>query len=145
VANGQQLAEKNFKTFLTWLDSRTNDDFRQMVGRGGLSRKEIAVQCSFAVSVLNQNPRIKDALLRKEVELRAAGVLPSKVSDFSEEASLPAVAASASRGHLIEVERLRRLEVENASLKAENQELKRQLDKFAVLREVLSMTGRLPR
>lgn len=145
MANGQQLAEQNLQTFLTWLDSRTNDDFRQMVGRGGLSRKEIAAQCFFAVSVLNQNPRIKDALLRKEVELRASGVLPSRARDFSEEASPPAVAASASRGHITDVERLRRLELENASLRAENQALKRQLDKFAILRDALSSTGRLPR
>ena len=44
-----------------------------------------------------------------------------------------------------ETERLRRLEQENAGLKAEVAELKRTVEKFAVLRDALAMTGRLPR
>lgn len=44
-----------------------------------------------------------------------------------------------------DAERLRRLEQENAGLKAEVAELKRALEKHAVLREALALTGRLPR
>jgi regulator of replication initiation timing len=40
---------------------------------------------------------------------------------------------------------LKRLEQENASLRAENDELKRQLERYVVLQEALSLTGRLPR
>lgn len=47
MASGQQLAEQNFQAFTAWLSSRTDDDFRQMVGRGILSRKDIAAQCGF--------------------------------------------------------------------------------------------------
>jgi ribosomal protein S24E len=146
MANGQQLSNANFERFTSWLASKTDDDFRQLVNQrdGVLSRKEIALECGFSGSALNQNPRIKDALLKKEMELRASGILPSRINS-GEDVSPLTVPVSASRGQLIEVERLRRLEVENASLKAENQELKRQLDKFAVISEVLSTTGRLPR
>ena len=44
-----------------------------------------------------------------------------------------------------ETERLKRLEQENAGLKAEVAELKRAVEKYAVLRDALAMTGRLPR
>lgn len=146
MANGQQLAEQNFQTFCTWVESKTNDDFRQMVIRGGLSRREIAAQCQFSTSALNQNPRIKATLLAKEEALRLAGVLPPKVAEVGDETTLPLPRLEAGTPHRsLDVERVKRLEIENASLRAENQELKRQLEKFAVLREVLSTTGRIPR
>ena len=119
-----------------------------MVVRGGLSRKEIAAQCNFAVSALNQNPRIKATLLEKEAQLRTSGVLPLRAAESdNDSATIPAPSSQVTigAGRSMDVERLRRLELENASLKAENQELKRQLDHFAILREVLSTTGRLPR
>lgn len=146
MANGQQLAEQNFQTFCTWVESKTDEDFRQIVVRGGLSRREIAAQCGFSASALNQNPRIKAALLAKEEGLRKVGVLPHKVGVEENSAEQPLRSlefSTASRS--VDAERLKRLEQENASLKAENQELKRQLEKFVVLREVLSTTGRLPR
>lgn len=146
MASGKQLAEQNFQTFSTWIAAQTDSDFRQIVVRGGLSRKEIATQCGFAQSALNQNPRIKAALLATEERLRESGVLPLKVdAPPVDEPTSVAPREMASTGRSLDVERLRRLELENASLKAENQELKRQLDRFTVLREALSTTGRLPR
>ena len=144
MASGQQLAEKNFQTFTAWLDSRTDADFRQMVGRGILSRKEIAAQCGFAVSALNQNPRIKSALLAKETLLRESGVLPG-LAGVADEALAPLMREPGSAARSFDVERLRRLEQENASLRAENGQLRRELERYAVLREALSTTGRLPR
>jgi transposase-like protein len=145
MANGQQLAEQNFQTFCSWVESKTNDDFRQMVVRGGLSRREIATQCGFSTSALNQNPRIKAALFSKEESLREVGILPSKVITVNDGVALQLLPASGTVSRSVDAERLKRLEQENASLKAENQELKRQLERFVVLREVLSTTGRLPR
>lgn len=145
MANGQQLAEQNFQAFTAWLSSRTDDDFRQLVSRGSLSRREIAAQCRFAVSALNQNPRIKSALVAKEALLRESGVLPA-ISAGSEEAAVaPLVREPGSTGRSLDAERLRRLEQENASLRAENSQLKRELERCAVIRDVLSTTGRLPR
>lgn len=146
MASGKQLAELNFQAFSSWLAAQSDDDFRQIVVRGGLSRREIASQCGFAVSALNQNPRIKSSLLAKEDSLREAGVLPPKATEEAGEDAPPPVPREAGNtGRSLDVERLRRLELENASLKAENHELKRQLERFTVLREVLSTTGRLPR
>lgn len=145
MANGQQLAEQNFRVFCSWIETKSNDDFRQMVVRGGLSRREIAAQCGFSSSALNQNPRIKAALLAKELLLRESGVLPLREVDRVGDAPPASLIESRSAGRSLDAERLRRLELENAALRAENQELKRQLEKFVILREVLSSTGRLPR
>lgn len=79
MANGQQLANQNFLVFSTWLASKTDDDFRQLVSRGVLSRKEIAIECGFSKSALDQNPRIKAALQATETALRDRGVLPPAV------------------------------------------------------------------
>lgn len=144
MANGQQLAELNFQTFMTWLASRTDSDFKQLVSRGCLSRKEISTQCGFSTSALNQNPRIKSALLAKEASLRESGVLPQLASASAESPSGPAV-KEATAGRSFDAERLRRLEQENASLRAENAQLKRELERFVVIRDVLSTSGRMPR
>lgn len=146
MANGQQLAEQNFQIFCSWLASKSDNEFRQMVVRGSLSRREIAVQCGFASSVLNQNPRIKATLHEKESALRECGVLPARVIPSESEESSPILPQEFRTARQpLDAERLRRLELENAALRAENQELKLQLGKFTLLSEVLSSTGRLPR
>lgn len=145
MASGQQLAEVNYNTFVAWAASKTDDDFRAMTSRGVLSRKEIALECAFAKSSLDQNPRIKLALRELEASLRSRGVLPQPIEKA--EGSTPELRLrepSAQRAAL-DSERLRRLEQENASLRAENSELKRVLEQHAVLREALALSGRLPR
>lgn len=151
MANGQQIAEENVLTFMTWSHSKKDSDFRNMAVRGVLSRTEIAAECGFAKSALRQNPRIKSALKTLEDGLRTRGVLPP----FAEEAVggedeekvsvLPMPQASQSGMSALDARRLSRLETDNAALKAEVNELKRQLGKFAIIQEVLSETGRMPR
>lgn len=145
MASGQQIAEQNFLQFSTWVASKTDDDFRCMVTRGVLSRKEIATECGFAKSALTQNPRIRAALKTLEDGLRDRGLLPSAASATDSPGASPAPRASDDARMARDAERLSRLEQENAALKAENAELKRLLGKYAVLQEVLSETGRLPR
>jgi len=146
MASGQQLGEEYVQRFATWVASKSEADFRGMVGRGVLSRKEICRECEFSGSVLSQNPRVRDALKRLEDDLRARGVLPPAVAfDDSESAPKPSQRTENSPRAAREAERLSRLEQENASLKAQIGELKRMLGRYAVLQEVLSETGRLPR
>jgi len=145
MANGQQLANQNFLEFSTWLASKTDDDFRQLVSRGVLSRKEIAAECGFSKSALDQNPRIKSALREAEDALRERGVLPPTVGKGLGQADELLVRESGQQRQGLDAERLRRLEQENASLRAENSELKRQLERYAVIREALALTGRAPR
>lgn len=145
MASGQQLAEENFRKFTVWVASKSDEDYRNMTVRGVLSRTEIAMECGFAKSALAQNPRIRDALKALELALRERGVLPSLAPEGeSEPATLPMRQPDLAR-NARDAERLSRLEQENASLKAENAELKRLLTRYTVLQEALAETGRLPR
>jgi hypothetical protein len=146
MANGQQLAQQNFMVFATWSRSCTDEDFKQIVYRGNLSRKVIAAQCGFGLSALNQNPSIKKALSELETNLRYRGILPAIALRQVARGSIPPLMAQASdAGRLLGTKHARRLEQENTSLKFENAELKRELDRFTIIREVLAETGRFPR
>lgn len=145
MASGQQIAEQNFQLFDAWRASKLDQDFRQMVSRGVLSRKEIAKECGFAKSALDQNPRIKALLKQTEDDLRLRGILPRLEKRVVSEGELPALRDAGKQHAIRDNERLKRLEQENASLHAENAELKRQLQRFTVLQEALALTGRLPR
>ena len=145
MASGRQIAEENVQTSKTWVASKTDNDFRAMVSRGVLSRKEIAKECGFAKSALDQNPRIKIALRELEATLRERGVLPPAVEPPTGPLATPPMRESGRQRAMLDAERLRRLEQENASLKAENAELKRLLEQHTILREALALTGRLPR
>jgi hypothetical protein len=143
--SGQAIALQNFKTFLAWAASKTDDNFREMASRGVLSRKEISTECGFAKSALDQNPRIKASLRELEDALRTRGVLPPAIEKTAEDTAKPLVREPGRLRGALDAQRLRRLETDNACLKAEVAELKRTLDKHTILRDALSLTGRLPR
>lgn len=145
MASGRQLADQYVATFNAWLSSKSDTDFRQMVSRGVLSRNEIAAECGFGKAVLAQNPRVREALLAKERDLRERGVLPPLAEKAQEQHGAPLMREAGIQKAIFNAERLKRLEQENASLRAENNELKRQLQSFTVLRDALVATGRLPR
>lgn len=145
MASGQQIAEANVQKFAVWVASKTDDDFRAMAIRGVLSRKEIATECGFAKSALDQNPRIKAGLGDLEGALRARGVLPHVVEKSAAVAEGPLMREPGKLRGALDADRLRRLETDNASLRAEVSELKRSLEKHAILSEALALTGRLPR
>jgi hypothetical protein len=146
MANGQQVAEENVQLFSVWAKSKTDDDFRNMAIRGVLSRQDIAAECGFSKSALTQNPRIKRALKELEDSLRERNVLPPLATNDQKDAVLatPVRQPDSSR-QARDAERLSHLERAYAAVKAENEELKRQLARFTVLQEALAETGRLPR
>lgn len=145
MANGRQISEQNVQTFNSWVASKTDNDFRAMASRGVLSRTEIATECGFSKSSLDQNPRIKAFLRELEDTLRIRGVLPSAAAKTVDDATKPLLREPGKLRGALDAERLRRLETDNASLKAEISELKRVLEKSAILSEALALTGRLPR
>ena len=145
MASGQQLAEQYLVTFTTWVSSKTDAEFRAMASRGVLSRKEIAKECGFAVSVLNQNPRVKKLLLEKEKELRENGILPPRVDSTSEGGDEQPVRTRGKAQAAVTAEHVRRLETDNAALRAELSEVKSKLERYELLDEALATTGRLLR
>lgn len=140
MASGKEKAKENLDAFKVWVASKSADDFRQIVHRGGLNKREIAIECGFARSAVDQNPGIKKALIELEERLRNEGVLPLTV-----EPDAPPERATSDRKTDMGLERLQQLETENALLRAEVRELKAKLSSFAVLAEVLAETGRVPR
>lgn len=145
MANGKQVAEQNVRLFSAWIASKTDCDFRAMASRGVLSRREIANECGFAKSVLDQNPRIKATLRELEDGLRRRGVLPPAVERAVAAPPIPGTQEHGGLHAAQDAERLGRLERENAALRAEVAELKRTIGDFAVLQDALTLTGRLPR
>lgn len=144
MASGQQLADENVRLFAAWQAEKSDADYKEMVVRGGLSRTEIAKECGFAKSVLAQNPRVKESLLVLETALRTRGVLPP-LAVASGTGEAPAASAGPATSGRTDQERLRRLEQENALLRAEVAELRSVLSKQLVLKEALALSGRLPR
>lgn len=138
--NGQERAEQNFLAFQTWVASKTDSDYLEMVTQGRLNRGEICRECAFGRSALVQNPRIKEALHELEEQLRVRGVLPamtpSDAIPLRPKGQLQAATDS---------ERLRKLEVENAGLRAELAEVRQRLKRFESLEALLAETGRLAR
>ncbi|ADG14552.1 conserved hypothetical protein [Paraburkholderia atlantica] len=146
MPNTESPSDRNFSIFSNWSASKTDADFRQLAGRGVLSRTEIARECQFAKSVLDQNPRVKAALRRLEDGLRSRGVLPPLAIPAPQRTEAePALTHRPSRKAVDKSDRERQLEVENASLKAELDELKQRLSKYESLHTALALTGRVPR
>jgi len=147
MASGRQVAEESLQTFQVWILGKSDDDFRAMESKGVLNRTNMAKECGFGTSTFRQNPRVKQALNELEDDLRHRGVLPPKVEESAEETGSQAIVMrEPSRLKAAqESERLRRLEQENAALRAEVAELKQAVEKYAVLREALAQTGRIPR
>lgn len=145
MANGQQVGEENVTKFLAWVASKSDDDFRSLVSRGVLSRTDIAAECGFAKSALSQNPRIRDSLKSLEDALRQRGVLPTAASTAVQDTQEPSMQQAEGMGSFRDAERLKRLEQENASLRAELAEVKRALSRYELLQDALAESGRLPR
>ncbi len=141
--NGQQRSEQNFAAFLSWVSGKTDAEFREMVVRGQISRQEIARECGFAKSVLLQNPRVKDALKTLEAQLRERGVLPPQAPGGDNAPAAPAITPNPHAA--ADKARLKRLEAENATLRAEVMELRTSLERYRVMDNVLCSTGRMPR
>ena len=125
------------------MSTKTDDDFKQMVYRGQLSRKEIASECGFGISALRQNPDIKKDLEKLEDDLRKRGVLPEKIKKTKSD-KLPERDIE-SKKNIFNSSRLSKLEQEVAALRAENNGLKEKLIEHELIDEILIDTGRIPR
>jgi hypothetical protein len=162
-------SQANLETFQAWSAAKTHEEFLAIVYRGLLNRKEIALQCGFSKSVLAQNPRVHKLLHELETRLRAEGILPldedlpdsrsaregrqdegvehratpPQLEPFNSQADgVP----TSQQSTLRKLESLvRRLQSENASQRAEIQELRRQLSRLSAIQEALATSGRLPR
>lgn len=147
--SGQQLAANNLQKFLAWVNERGSaNDWIDYIRNGKLNRSEIANECGFALSVVRQNPAVKKALEALEVRLLTSGVLqPKRIAPgASDEAGMNSTSQAIDKRIVAAKtkaeQRVKQLEEQNASLKAEIRNLRDQLKQYRHLDEHLCATGR---
>ncbi|KVX03209.1 VPA1267 family protein [Shewanella frigidimarina] len=145
MLNGQQKAQQNLEAFQAWSATQQDDDFKQILHRGQLSRTEIAKALGFGKSTLVQNPEVRNALKLLENRLRDKGVLPPLTHMAKSEIDKPKQYDNTTNRKALDSKRLSLLEAENIELKAKIKELEGQLQRFGELSETLSEMGFMPR
>lgn len=150
MASGQIRAAENIAKFESWIEERRMaSDWRDYIRRGQLNRTEVAAECGFAKSVLRQNPAVKAALEALEARLREQGTLPPTKGEEPPQTLHEAATASVDRrvatlNNRTE-QRVKALEEQNASLRAEVMELREQLKRYQIIDDHLAQTGRMVR
>jgi cell division protein FtsB len=145
--SGQQIAKSNLLKFQKWIIQRdlANDWISYLRGEK-LNRSEIASECCFSLSVLRQNPAIKDALESLEKRLREIGIIV-RIGQTVSHLKLVSAGLTVDRRVMAEKsisdKRIKELEGQNASLRAEIHDLRDQISRFKQLDDHLSKTGRL--
>jgi len=143
--SGQQIAKDNILKFNAWVVERERaNDWQDYLRGGKLNRSEIAAECGFALSVLRQNPAIKEALQALEEGLVARGILLIKETapGTSNEAASQKATDKRILASKAKVEaRVKALEEQNATLKAEVRDLRDRLNHFKHLDDYLARTG----
>jgi predicted RNase H-like nuclease (RuvC/YqgF family) len=133
----------NVKAFTAWAATQTDDDFKQMIYLGNLSRSEIVKQVGFSYNAIKNSESLKTALGELEDSLRKKGVLPQEqplaalMKDEVKEYDKTANRKARDNNHLSE------LEVANMELNAENKELREKLERFKELSETIAEMGLL--
>ncbi|WP_426148145.1 VPA1267 family protein [Polaromonas sp. DSR2-3-2] len=148
--SGRDMGVKNLVQFESWVAERDKaGDWPDYIRGDKLNRSEIAAECGFALSVVRQNPAVKEALAALEERLLALGLF-----------GLSKIAQNPSAGHVAEASRLavdgrilaakgkteqrvKVLEEQNATLRAEARDLREKLIRFNHLDAHLCATGRL--
>jgi hypothetical protein len=136
--NGQMDGRAKARAFRAWL--RQVEDFKPFIRQGKLNISLVAAECGFKHrEVFYTNPRISKHLLPAlERRLEQEGVLHRRIAnpvEVVQRAPRPSAASDA---------RVKQIQEENGALKAENEELRKQLERFNGIEEVLNTTGRLP-
>lgn len=143
--SGQQIAKDNILKFNAWVVERERaNDWQDYLRGGKLNRSEIAAECGFALSVLRQNPAIKEALQALEEGLIARGIL--LIKETAPGASNEAASQKATDKRILAAKakveaRVKALEEQNATLKAEVRDLRDRLNHFKHLDDYLARTG----
>ena len=148
--SGRDMGAHNLIRFSLWVAERdAAGDWPDYIRGDKLNRSEVAAECGFALSVVRQNPAVKDALAAVEERLRNSDLLglPKITQDPSHgpvaEASRLAVDGRILAAKGKAEQRVKVLEEQNATLRAEARDLREKLARFSHLDAHLSTTGRL--
>ena len=134
--NGIQEGQKNVEIFLAW--SRSVTDWKPFVVQGLLSTSRIASECGLNRNVFYTNPELSDVHLPALISrLENDEVLRPRVAS-------PAQLIRQKRGGAVSDARVKQIQEEAEAVKAENRELRRQLERLKGIDEILHSTGRVP-
>lgn len=134
MANGQQKAEQYVNSFISWSATMKDNDYKQIIYRGNLSRIEVAKAVGCAKSSLIQNPRLKILLSELEDDLRKRSILPPLTESAKSDQSKPKQYDKTASKRLHDSKRISELEQEVLQLKM-------QLERFTELSEVMAELG----
>jgi len=136
-SNGIKDGQLNEQTFIDWVTHV--DDFKPYIYQGVLSISRIARECGLNRDVFYTNPEIRDRHLPAlNKRLEEEGVLKLRVAKPAEIVPRQHQQRATSDAHI------KQIQEENEAVKAENRELRKQLDKLKGIDEILHTTGRLP-
>ena len=135
--NGILDGRANAERFLKWQKSVI--DFKPFIHQGVMSVSRVARESGLNRDVFYTNPEIRDVLWPNLLHrLEKEGVLQQRVANPVEvvmrEPKRPGIGDA----------RIKQIQEENDALKAEVNELRKQLERFQGMDEVLHTTGRLP-
>lgn len=136
-SNGIRDGQGNVEAFLNWVAQ--NDDFKPFIHQGILSISRVAKECGLNRDVFYTNPDIRDVhwpALNKRLE--DEGVLKPRVANPVNEVPRQ------RHGTAVSEARIKQIQEEAEAVKAENRELRRQLEKLKGIDEILHSTGRVP-
>lgn len=136
-SNGIRDGEESVRIFLAWASGI--DDFKPYIHQGLLSVSRVAREAGLNRDVFYTNPDIRDIHWPRLIaSLEEEGVLKQRVTNPVE-----ALPRSPQRSPLAEA-RMKQIQEEHEAVKAENRELRVQLERFKGIDEILRTTGRLP-
>ncbi|OCH76013.1 VPA1267 family protein [Vibrio breoganii] len=149
-------ADESLAKFMSWKETQSATDVASMSRGAKLNRVEVAKRVGVAKSTLNDNHLVKEALLTWEEELRTKKQLaPLKDAPKGFNPDAPESSSEDVVEHIPydqSLKQLKRLSGEVESLKkkcldkdAEIGRLRKRLERYEELSEVLSGTGVLPR
>lgn len=136
-SNGVLDGRVNAQCFLDW--QKSVKDFKPFIHQGVLSVSRVARESGLKRDVFYTNPEIRDVLWPNLLHrLEKDGVLKQRVANPVE-----VVMREPKRSGIGDA-RIKQIQEENEALKAEVSELRKRLERFQGMDEVLHTTGRLP-
>ncbi len=136
-SNGVQDGEENLRIYLAWETAVV--DFKPYIHQGVLSISRVAREAGLNRDVFYTNPDIRDIHWPRLIAtLEDQGVLKKRVANPVE-----AIPRQRQRSYVADA-RIKQIQEEHEAVKAENRELRAQLEKFKGIDEILRTTGRLP-
>lgn len=134
--NNQAKAELNVKKVEQWIADRdAAQDFNEYERGGKINRGAICAELDFARSVVNQNPRVKELLAQAESRWYEPTAQDTKALQAASERAEKRVARTSGE--------IAALQDELAKTKAENALLRRLLEKYQAMADIIAESGAL--